>query len=345
MSYSKSFRRTIRVPYYDSKTVQYPASQSGGSLTVNFSGTAEEEVIIDVDVDTRHFDDSIDDCNNNVNGLTASVTAMDAAQCMAISKNAEKISRALIKGFFHTVRTDLSTQKAVLVQTINSRLALLRQQAATLLEKRKNMEADYARTTARYQKIFNDLNNELSIRIHRLDQPVFEFVSNVGAQSERMLHTDLIQTAVTFNKETNKAQAQLNAAKVKSHALTAMHLAQRFLVSEAVTKQALENTIINGKGTSTYYIPVCLMECTDEHLKGEKKCYVPQTDVSGISNLGTILIAVIEQQDFEFGDKVRQEILPYIHSEIARKIKGNDKHSKRVKELINTMIKKNIENE
>lgn len=166
MSYTESFSRTIAVHYSGTVTVNYPASEHGGSTTASYSGTAYEQVDVDIHVDTAPFDASVANCNNHVNGLTASVGAMNTAQCIAIRKNADKVSKALIDGFFHTVRTDMGTQKAELEQVINARLLLLRQQTTSLKAIQDTMAEDYARTTARYQKIFNDLNRELSNRIH-----------------------------------------------------------------------------------------------------------------------------------------------------------------------------------
>ena len=117
MSYTRSFSKNIAVKY--SGTVNYPASQNGG--TMSYSGTAYETVNVDIHVDTNPFDQSVASCNNSVNGLTASVGAMNAAQCLAISENADKVSKSLIDGFFHTVRTDLSTQRAELEQSIDKK--------------------------------------------------------------------------------------------------------------------------------------------------------------------------------------------------------------------------------
>ena len=100
MSYSRRFTRRIAVPYSGSKSVSYPASEHGGTKTVYYSGTAYEDVEVDVQVDTSPFDASVANCNDNVNGLTASVGAMNAAQCLAISENADKVSKTIIDGFF-----------------------------------------------------------------------------------------------------------------------------------------------------------------------------------------------------------------------------------------------------
>jgi hypothetical protein len=40
------------------------------------------------------------------------------------------------------------------------------------------------------------------------------------------LHTDLVQSVVTVNRENSLLQAQLNAATVKQHALESMSKAQ-----------------------------------------------------------------------------------------------------------------------
>ena len=129
-----------------------------------YSGKAEEMVNVDIYVDTDPFDQSVANCNKSVNGLTASVGAMNAAQCLAISQNADKVSKTLIDGFFHTVRTDLSTQRAELEQTVDARLMLLRQQSQMLQQKRKEMEEHYARTSARYQKMFHTMEREYALQ-------------------------------------------------------------------------------------------------------------------------------------------------------------------------------------
>jgi len=341
MSYSKSFRKTISVPYSGSITIHYPASQNGGSKTIDYSGTAYEDVEVDIHVDTTPFDSSVASCNTHVNGLTASVGAMNAAQCASIAKNAEKVSKSIIDGFFHTVRTDLSTQKAELEQAVEARLILLRQQAATLQEKQKKMAEDYARTTARYQKIFTDLNNELSIRIHEIDQPVFNVAKDIDEQSDRMLHTDMVQTAVTMSKETSLLQAQINAATVKHHALEAMNQAQNFLVSKASTERTIQESCIDGSGEDGYLVPVCYMR-TDSGREGTKqKCIMPDYYSSKDRNLEERLCQSLKDVNFGNTSNTEEEQLKsYVQTEIAKKITGDDSHSDRVRTMINKMLNK-----
>lgn len=333
MSYSRRFSRTVSIHY--SGTVSYPASQTGGS--VSYSGTAHELVEVDVHVDTGAFDASVAHCNNSVSGLTASVGAMNAAQCLAIRQNADKISKSIIDGFFSTVRTDLRTQKAELEQAIEAKLLLLRQQAQSLQEKQQHMEEDYARTSARYQKIFNDLNNELSIRIHEIDQPVFKLVGDVDEQSDRMLHTEMIQTAVTMSKESSLLEAQISAALMKRHALQAMEQAQQFLESKARTEKTMQETDIDGEGSDTYLIPVCYMKTESENQQVERRCVIPQELSASCSGLEESLSSRLEQMPLSNSEGAEQ-LNSYLQLEIAKNIPQNDTHSERVKKLINQMF-------
>lgn len=339
MSYSRSFSRRIAVPYKGSKLVSYPASQSGGSISVSFSGTVYEDVEVLVNIDTSPFDSSVKNCNTHVTGLTASVGAMNAAQCLAISENAEKISQTIINGFFNTVRSDLSVQRAELEQSINARLMLLRHQANTLREKQQKMSDDYARTTARYQKIFADLNNELSIRIHEVDQPVFRLVKEVDTQSNRMLQTEMLQTAITMSKESSLLQAQLNVATVKRHALEAMSQVQTFLTSKTLSERAIENANIDGSGQNTYYIPICYMQTVREDKHTKHQCFIPELYVNQEPQLSESLCEQLERLELECQDTLATEQLrSYMQNEIEEQIVGNDRHAQRVKALINKMI-------
>lgn len=336
MSYTQTFRRRIAVPYSGSVSVSYPASQSGGTATGYYSGTAYEDVEVDIYVDTDPFDDSIHGCNSSVGGLTASVATMNAAQCAAIADNAEKVSSTIINGFFQTVRTDLSTQRAELQQTIQARLLLLQQQKKMLLDLQKKMSEDYARTSARYTKIFSELNDELANRIHEIDRHVFRFVEDVETQNNRMLKTDMIQSAVTMGKESSILQAQLNVATMKNHALQAMSQAQNFLLNKAVSERTIQQSIIEGKGDERYYVPVCYMRTESANKAVEQKCVFPDYYASQKANIEQKITANFEQMDMPM--ETSEQIKSYVQSEIASNLPHNDAHSERVRNMINKML-------
>lgn len=341
MSYSRKFSKTIAVPYSGSKSYSYPASEHGGTVTIHYSGTAYEEVEVDIHVDTAPFESSVSNCNSNVNTLTASVGAMNLAQCAAIKENADKISQTIIDGFFHTVRTELSTQNVELEQAIEAKLILLNEQAKSLREKQKAMANDYARTTARYQKHFSDLNNELSARIHEIDQPVFNFVKDVDNQNNRMLHTDMVQTAITMSKESSILQAQINTAMMKHHALEAMNQAQNYLISKAVSERTIQKTCINGSGKEKYLIPVCYMKTESENKQTDSKCATPDLDAFKNSQILDRLCNQLDLSDINNKDEHNSELLnSYIQAEISNKIVGDDAHSIRVRNMINNLLNK-----
>ena len=340
MSYSRSFTRTVSVPYDGTVTVNYPPSESGGSKEVYYRGVAYEDVEVDIYVDTEQFDYSVESCNAQVNGLTESVAAMNAAQCIAISENADKVSKTIINGFFKSVRTELSTQRAELEQTIEARLLLLRQQAETLRSKQQSMAEDYARTSARYQKIFNDINKELSVRIHEIDQPVFSFVQEIDSQNDRMLHTDMLQTALTTGKEASTLRSQIGAAMIKKNALEAMETANHFLVSKAKSERTISNSTIEGDGDKTYLIPVLYMCKKSNSALVEKEMHVNgKLSIDGLQR--QVLMDKLDNMQMPklFGNEM-ETLRSYVQTEISKHIKGNSSHSNRVRDLINKFINK-----
>lgn len=333
MSYSRQMSRQIAVHY--SGSVSYPASERGG--TVSYSGTAYETVVVNVEVDTNPFDASVGHCAHQVDGLTASVGAMNTAQCAVISDSASRISQSLINGFFHTVRTDLGTRKAELEQMLEARLVLLRQQAETLREKQRTMETDYQRTAARYLKLFEDLNKELENRIHEVDQPVFKLVREVDTGSDRMLHSDMVQTAATVSRETDLMKAQLSVATVKQHALEAMHQAQNFLSAKAWTERTLRESAMQGTGRDQYLAPVCYMETQGYNGQGWRKCYFPaiqgfNADSDNEASRNAVGAAIAPRSQAE-----QAQVAACLQGEIARHLPGNDEHTRRVRETINKL--------
>lgn len=146
MSYTKTIRKTVRIPY--SGSVSYGPSQSGGS--VSYSGTVTEEIEVNVEVDTEPFEESIYNCNQSIGGLTGAVVATEAAQIASINANAKKVSGAIVKGFFSTIRSEITQQIAELKSQVDATLIHLRGLAQRCVEKQKQMERDYNSIAKRY---------------------------------------------------------------------------------------------------------------------------------------------------------------------------------------------------
>ena len=108
MSYIQTFSSVLNVS--GSVTVHYPPSEHGGTITEYYDQNVP--VDMNVTVNTAPFDQSVQSANYHVDGLTASVAAMNAANCAAIAECSEQFSDGIISGFYNLIRNDISTKKA-----------------------------------------------------------------------------------------------------------------------------------------------------------------------------------------------------------------------------------------
>jgi hypothetical protein len=175
MSYNQPY--TIEVPFSGSRSVSYPKSESGGTLNVSFSGTVPAQVVIHVDTDP--FDGSVSRVNGHVDVLTGAVVAMNAAQVAAINKTAGDVSEALVKGFFGTIKAELSQQLQALDSAIKASFGLIQEQGKAVTQKKEQMEIDFNRISSRYVALFSELDAECYKRIYELDKQAFQLSGNI----------------------------------------------------------------------------------------------------------------------------------------------------------------------
>lgn len=343
--YNRSFSKQIEIPYSGSVSgsFSYPASQSGGSksVTLHYSGTARDLVHVNIHVDTTPFDSSVKNCNGKVNTLTASVGAMNAAQCKSIADNADAVSGTIINGFFQSVRTDLEAQRVELQQAIQARLLLLRQQEQALASIMSNMRKDYARIASKYVKIFNDLNKELSVRIRQADDPVFKVADQVNEQNDRMMRSSLVSSAAVVANEAATLSAQIEVASVKKRASEAMGRAHAFLLQKEVSDANVSVALHNDVGDSEVFVPVCLFEANGDDGKPKLHCELPSAvrdGVKGVTDVVKGLAAGVKFDKPSAGESA--QIKSFFQSEVASRIKGDDPHSARVKSVINSFLAK-----
>ena len=302
---------------------------------MSYSGYAEDVVNVEIDVDTNPLDHRVRECNSTINRLTASVGAMNAAQCAMIASKANQVSDAIIKGFFQSVSADLSAQRMELQQKTESRLILLRKQAETLVSKQKTMQVDYQRTSARYQKLFTELNKELALRIHQINLPVFDVVKMITTQDDRMMHTDLVQTAVTLGKESTKALAQLNVAALKRNAMLVLKRVNEYLTISAQSEHTVEKAEINVQNGETRYLPAIFYEVMKEGHSRKQYCLMQNGFEQQCPNVERLM----EKREYKpFSMEEREKILAYMKKEMSSHIQGSDDHSNRVRKMIIEMF-------
>jgi len=328
MSYSRQYHQRIAVSY--SGSVSYPASQNGG--TAHYSGTEYEDVCINIDVDTTPFDNSVDDCNSDVNLLTGAVVATEAAQLVSIEKNSKKVAGTITDGFFGYIRSEISQQISELTQNINAQLIHLGEMAKRCRSKQKQMETDYNRITGRYLKIFEDLNNELSNRVHELNKPAFVFKNNCDEHANRTSDNDLVSTVAVFGSEGGRLHAEISASVAKRSAYNAVRQANTFLSKKRRCDATINQSMLKGTTSATYYSPVCFIETKNEKSQINRNLFQPDFLPQLNANM---LIDNFQDHGWSSLTKEKTDnIQRYFNSEINNAFTSTSQHDNRVRDMI-----------
>jgi hypothetical protein len=333
MSYRRSYRDRIAVHYSGSVNYHYPASQSGGSGTAHYNGTAYEDVNVNIDVDTNPFDHSVASCNSDVNLLTGAVVATETAQVVSINKNSIKIADTIIKGFFHTIRLEIGQQAMELSQLIDATLAHLWKQAESCVNIQKRMEADYNRISSQYLKIFNDLNRELENRIFELDKSAFVFKRNIDSHSNRTFGNDLVNTVTVFGKEGGELQAKISASVAKKRALNAISQAHIFLWKQKKLQATINRSMLNENDAATRFSPVCFIETGGEKNQMDRNVYQPGFLPQINKNE---MLETFKTQHWGTATKEQKDnIQRHFNSEVSNAYSAsNNQHDERVRNMI-----------
>lgn len=260
MSYTRSFSKTIRVHY--NTRVSYPASQNGGTLSV--SGSVDETVHVNVHVDTNPFDASVADCNGQINVLTGAVAATEAAQVASIHENSRKVSQSLVKGFFSTIRNELSQQAVELKNGIEAVLGRLVQLSKSTSEEKDAMEKSYHKICKRYIGTFDDLDKALKERIYQIDEPIFKLCKQIAPYSGQTVEGDdrLAVVAVTGPEEA-ALSATIAASKAKKRAADTIGVINDFLAKQRDTDRMLRKCSIAASAQSEWrFAPAMYVETT-----------------------------------------------------------------------------------
>lgn len=338
MSYTRKYSERIAVHYSGSVSYHYPASQNGGSGSVNYNGTKYEDVNVNINVDTNPFDNSIDKCNTNVNLLTGAVVATETAQLISIDKNSKKVASTIVSGFFGYIRSEISQQMAELSQNIDAQFMHLKELAQSCLAKKKQMEGDFNRISSRYVKIFDDLNNELSNRIHVLDNPTFIFKNETDAQSKRTFENDMVNTVAILGSECENLHSKISTSIAKKRALDTLHQAKVFLWQQKKLNNTIQQCMLNENTDNQKFSPVCFIETHNENNQIGKKLFSSTFLITLQENAkkNEIIERFSEVSNSwrsipkEYNDNLNL----YFNSELNKSYYSGDQHAQRVKEMI-----------
>lgn len=335
MSYSRRYRHTIAVHY--SGTVSYPASEHGG--TTSYSGTAYEEVVVDIDVDTNPFDREVRDCNTTVGGLTGAIVATETAQVASIHQNSRKIGSTIVKGFFDTVRSELSQQIMELSTKVDSTLLHLQKMAQRCKEKQLQMQNDYGRLTSRYLKTFEDLNNELENRIFELCRPAFIFKRTTDERTLGTVCSDMTTTAAVAGAEQTRLEAQIASSLTKRRAVDTILQANHFLTKQKRSEYVLNNSTIDENAEGGIYLPVCYLETKDNGVTNRRTFKPDMLDNVSAAQLSERISQTEMQNTLESESKQLED---NFNRQVSSAFKGDDEHSKRVMNYVTKFFYSNI---
>ena len=260
MSYTRSFSKTIRVHY--STSVSYPPSEHGGSKSV--SGYVDETVNVNVCVDTDPFDASVSDCNGQINLLTGAVAATEAAQVASIHENSHKVSRSLVKGFFTTIRNELTQQAVELKNNIEAVLGRLTQLSKRTADEKDAMEKSYHKICRRYIGVFEDLDKSLKERIYQIDEPIFNLCRKIAPCSGQPAQgDDRLAVVAVSGPEEAVLSATIAVSKAKKRAADTIGVINDFLAKQSATDCLLRQCSIAASVRSDWqFAPALYVETT-----------------------------------------------------------------------------------
>jgi len=338
MSYTRKYNETITVSGSKTVSVSYPASKDGGRHNVTVDYIEHVPVDVNIHVDTEPFDNSVQNCNTNVNLLTGAVAATEAAQIASIDSNSKKVANTIISGFFGYIRSEISQQVAELSLNIDAQLMHLKELAQSVLAKKKQMESDYNRISSRYVRVFDDLNNELSNRIYELDKPTFVFKKETDNQKIRTSGNDLVNTVAISGAETGGLHSKISASIAKKRALDAINNAITFLWQQKKLNTTIQRSTFNENIANSKYSPVCFIEAQNEKSQIDTNLFTPNylTTMHDSSTKKELLELFSKNSNSwdTIPKEYNNDLNTYFNSELNKSYPSADQHSVRVREMI-----------
>ena len=222
--------------------------------------------LIPCKVDTTPMANEMQSVSNHVKGTTVAVVTMQSAVIAAENNSAKKVCSNVNRGFFTLVQSQISQKIANKQSRVEALLMQLAQQKRQLLGIKANMEREYGRITARYLRIFTNVNKELEQRIRQVDQPVFELVNKHMATSSNRMNS-LTSWVATLQIEGVTQCQQILVSKMKRNAQIALEQSTNFL-SEIGEQRVLTNKVLisnpAGNDNNTCQLPVAILETVND---------------------------------------------------------------------------------
>ena len=101
---------------------------------------------------------------------------------------------------------------------------------------------------------------------------------------------------------------------------------------------SMRDSIIDGSGNDSYLVPVCFMETADEHRQMNQQCVLPDEYKTMQEQVSEKVETAFANDSEQMGEQEKQQLQAYLQEEIATNVPGDDRHSSRVRVLINKMF-------
>lgn len=273
MSYTET--KTLEVKYVDHRFKLYIDGVAYSNDVKLKDGTRiyvepiEEEKIkeidVNVNVNTKPFDKSVNRCGVHIGTLTGSIVGFKAADVTSKIENEKLIVNRVTAGFSSMIEQHLTLQNVGKEAEMHALAGELVQQCKELEHKHDVMSKDFNRIKSRYTSLFDTLNKELNNRIKQLIKPCFDFVSQVRQEQNRRIETSLLSIATTTGKESDSARIAIQTSKMKGNAETLISTARNFIIGNKSLNKARELYFTDKFGpNSTYYTPAILCYSNDD---------------------------------------------------------------------------------
>lgn len=220
---------------------------------------------MNVIVQTEPFDQSVDGANRNIDGLTASVVAMNAANCAAIATSSQKISKSLIDGFYGLIQSDVTSKKTEAKSQIQAKSALLMSHSQAVTEKHSRMLGDIERERAKYSQVFTELDKELERRITEIDRPAFTLSRK--ARDEVVIKPHLTEAAVAADRFAALCESgKIAAAGLRGKVSAVLGALSQSLENNMKYRRTMQNILWrkDSDDKQQEYIPVAY--CVSENI-------------------------------------------------------------------------------
>ena len=267
MSYSETYSRSVH--YSGSITVSYPASENGGSKTVNYSG--DVPVNITIHVDTNAFDQSVDGTNVALTAVGGALSAAEAAQVAEVTRAGERIAQAATQGFYRLLANEMSAQTSEFSSSCKASAGLLAEEAQQVTDIHGQMVTDYRAIKGRYLRIFRELDRELDRRVRELDREAFQL-------SKRGMHdvvggpyVESAAAVVLQGQDVSAVQLRLQTARTKHGAAASLDALSEVCGYLGDYAREVDGLMEQGQGAeSTIYAPVVYALEHDLDVQGER---------------------------------------------------------------------------